>query len=94
MKNEAEFFTFLNARLDEEEGLARLLIKEQGMMPAKVLRGVKADRRIIAKYEQAKVWYSERPWAPAGELYGLCTAIAIRAERFDRHPDYRNEWRP
>ena len=54
--------------------------------PARVLRDVEADRKLIAAYEDVTEFSD--PWI------GLDLAVRIRAERFSGHPDYREEWRP
>lgn len=60
--------------------------------PASVLLDVQADRKLIAKFDEAVAWYEANPAAPAGEVTGLYTAIKIRAQRFDRHEDWQAAW--
>ncbi len=62
--------------------------------PARVLRDVEADRKLIKTYEEAHAYYDQHKAAPAGEVHGLLMALKIRAERFDDHKDYQESWRP
>ena len=64
--------------------------------PARVLRDVEADRKLLAAYAEGVEFYMrpENIVHPAGELTGLRYAIQCRAERFSDHPDYRQEWKP
>jgi Family of unknown function (DUF6221) len=59
--------------------------------PARALREVEADRKILALLEQDVVDGRERDYE-ATEI--LEQVVKIRAERFDSHPDYRPEWKP
>ncbi len=54
----------------------------------RVLADVKADRDLIAAYREAQAYYAAHRQAPAGEAYGLATALKIRVARFAAHPDY------
>jgi hypothetical protein len=62
--------------------------------PARVLAEVAADRRLLDEYEQARTYYDLHREAPAGEAYGLLTAVKIRALPYADKPGYREEWRP
>ena len=67
--------------------------------PARVLRDVEADRKLIAAYEAARSdvppvddWYEVAHGIRIGLADGLESALKIRAERFSDHPDYQPEW--
>ena len=69
--------------------------------PARVLREVEADRKLIAAYMAAKAdvppvddWYEVADGIKIGISDGLESAVKIRASRFDGHPDFRPEWKP
>ncbi|HEY5987343.1 MAG TPA: DUF6221 family protein, partial [Streptosporangiaceae bacterium] len=56
--------------------------------PARVLRDVKADRKLL----QMIAWLDKYE---DGSAYGFAqTVLKIRAERFDDRPGWREEWRP
>jgi len=79
--------------------------------PARVLRDVEADRKILAALKRAEE-YSDHVFGPvppddiapgewpgeriraAAQVLALEQVVKIRAERFDGHPDYRQEWKP
>jgi len=64
--------------------------------PARVLRDVEADRKLLAIY--AEVADMDRddpePEYAYGRAVGLGEAVRLRAARFSDHPDYRQEWKP
>jgi hypothetical protein len=62
--------------------------------PARVLVECEAKRRIVEEWREADAYYASDKDAPAGELYGLETAIKHLASVYAGHPDYREEWRP
>lgn len=55
--------------------------------PARVLREVEADRRIIERYEQMKA-DGESHW------YLIYETLKLRALPHADHPDYDESWRP
>lgn len=55
--------------------------------PARVLREVEADRRIIERYEQMKA-DGESHW------FLIYDVIKLRALPHADHPDYDESWRP
>jgi len=63
--------------------------------PARVLRDVAADRKLLAEWQKAEARSAgDDDRGYAGVADGLRLAVKIRAERFDCHPDYRQEWAP
>ncbi|MEV5944616.1 DUF6221 family protein [Streptomyces sp. NPDC051994] len=62
--------------------------------PARVLREVDAKRSIVDAYVEAAAWFDapENRHHPAGEAYGLYTALRLLALPYADHPDYQ-EWR-
>ena len=65
------------------------------------LRGVEADRKLIAAYAAARAtvppvddWYEVADGVKVGVADGLESALKIRAAMFAAHPDYRPEWKP
>ncbi len=93
----AALIAFLNARLDEDADEAQ--DRHEGHCatagpiyfpcdcgyPARVLRGVEADRKLLREYDLA-YRTAEEP--------GLLLAVKIRAARFSDHPDYDPGWKP
>jgi hypothetical protein len=51
--------------------------------PARVLRDVEADRKLLAEFLTAADWDGN-----------LEFAIRCRMERFSDHPDYNHAWKP
>jgi hypothetical protein len=69
--------------------------------PARVLREIEADRKLIAAYVAARAdvppvddWYEVADGVKIGLADGLEAAVKIRAERFGDHPDYQPGWKP
>jgi hypothetical protein len=69
--------------------------------PARVLREVEADRKLIAAYEAARSdmppvddWYEVADGIKISLADGLESALKIRAERFSDHPGYDEAWTP
>ncbi|GAA4209094.1 hypothetical protein GCM10022252_75090 [Streptosporangium oxazolinicum] len=62
--------------------------------PSWALLDVAAERELLTTYEEARAFYSARTSAPAGELYGLHTALALRVSVHARHPEYDSRWKP
>ena len=68
--------------------------------PARVLREVEADRRLIEAYEwvaarKADGGGIERDYNfRSGQAISLETAIGLRVAVHSDHPDYREEWKP
>lgn len=60
--------------------------------PARVLRDVEADRKLITAFKQADA-DAQYPDYDGGYATGLEDAAKIRAERFSDHPDYREDWK-
>jgi hypothetical protein len=58
--------------------------------PARVLREVAADRKLLAAYDEAV----NGPAADLGVADALEAVIRDRAAAHDGHPDYRQEWKP
>lgn len=64
--------------------------------PARVLAEVAAKRAVINAYAEVAEWYgrpSNRP-APAGEVFGLWTAVQHLGVAYSTRHGYRDEWRP
>jgi hypothetical protein len=62
--------------------------------PARVLRGIEADRALLNQYvEVAANDVNELEYAH-GWANALGFAVRLRGIRFADHPDYREEWRP
>ena len=71
--------------------------------PARVLRDVEADRKLLAAYDKALGTVQERHEQgydyegedEVGWRLALEFAIKLRAKRFSDHPEYRQEdWKP
>lgn len=65
--------------------------------PARVLREVDADRKLIADYLSAQeiVDATGHPdMLEVGRAQGLEEAVRRRASAYDQRPGYREEWRP
>ena len=64
--------------------------------PARVLRDVEADRKLLAAY--AEVAYMDcddpEPEYAYGRAKGLGEAVRLRVARFSDHPDYDPAWTP
>lgn len=93
-----DLVAFVNARLDEDEELARsaqynwIVVAEPELSgnkhivrhdPARVLRGVEAKRRILG-------------WAQTGALppYEIDYVLTALASEWSTHEAYREEWKP
>jgi hypothetical protein len=50
--------------------------------PKRTLEKIAAVRELIARYEAASAFYNARKEAPAGEVYGLYTAIKLIAKGY------------
>ena len=62
--------------------------------PARVLREVAADRKILAEYERIQLSAAAYPsQGNAAALIAVQAVVKIRAEVFDGHPDYGEDWR-
>ncbi|MGH3222260.1 MAG: DUF6221 family protein [Streptosporangiaceae bacterium] len=64
--------------------------------PARVLRDVAADRKLLAAYAHALTadfGITGEPY-DAGWAEALELAVKIRAARFGDHPDYQKQWAP
>jgi hypothetical protein len=113
----SDLVAFLKARLDEDEQTARAgddacwhidYCDDEGpgyherFDPARMLREIEADRKLIERYDACVKKYNEYEGTiPCGnddlsesiweyEEY----VLPLRAARFADHPDYREEWRP
>ncbi len=86
-----DLIAFMRARLDEAE--AHAVAAAPPDLP-RVLRDIEADRRLLDTCEEARDFYDRNPSASAGELWGLFTAVQIRAARYADHAEYRPNWRP
>jgi hypothetical protein len=62
--------------------------------PARVLREVEEDRRLLCQYEAAVAYYQKHRDVPAGEVTGLSFAVKCRVAVHNDHPDYLQEWKP
>jgi hypothetical protein len=69
--------------------------------PARVLREVEADRKLIAAYVTARKavppvddWYEVADGVKVGLADGLEHAVKIRAARLSDHPGYDPSWAP
>jgi hypothetical protein len=62
--------------------------------PARVLRDVEADRRLLAEWQKAEADPAVDDQWNAGLAAGLRLAVQIRAARHSGRPDYRQEWAP
>lgn len=62
--------------------------------PARVLRDVEADRRLLAEWLKAEADPAIDDQWNAGLAAGLRLAVQIRTARYGDHPDYREEWKP
>ena len=102
-----DLIAFLAARLDEDEAVARRAAggspRETNLgialfigrfNPARVLREVEADRRLLAEWQKAETDPAIDDQWNAGLAAGLRMAVQIRAARHSDHPDYRQEWAP
>lgn len=62
--------------------------------PARILREVEADRRLLAAY--AEVAHMDipdpEPEFAYGRAVGLGEAVRLRAANWSDHPDYQPEW--
>jgi hypothetical protein len=62
--------------------------------PARVLREVEADRRLLAEWQEAEADPAVDDQWNAGLAAGLRLAVQIRTTRYGGHPDYRPGWKP
>jgi hypothetical protein len=64
--------------------------------PARVLRRIEADRRILDEYQKALDRRRRHPedLAAAGALLQMVRVIKLMAESLADHPGYREEWKP
>jgi len=64
--------------------------------PARVLRDIEADRKLLAIYAEVAGMDCDdpEPEYAYGRTVGLGEAVRLRAARFNGHPDYRQEWKP
>lgn len=61
--------------------------------PARALRAVKADRDLIAAYQQAAAASPASGWE-SDYTQTLELAVRIRVAEWSDHPDYREKWAP
>jgi len=64
-----------------------------GHDPARALREVEADRKLIAAYLQSEEVSPSDSWESDG-TQALEWAVRFRAAVYSDHPDYREEWKP
>jgi hypothetical protein len=64
--------------------------------PARTLREVEADRKLLTAYDEVSRYDTDEPEPEFahGRAVGLGEAVRMRAERFSDHPEYRTEWSP
>jgi len=78
----------------DDEGVARHIAEWD---PARVLRDIDADRKLIAAYTAAQETVdgiANPDMYDVGRAQGLEEAVRYRALRFDHREGYREEWRP
>ncbi|NUS78490.1 MAG: hypothetical protein HOV70_20140 [Streptomyces sp.] len=65
--------------------------------PARVLREIEADRKLIADYVSAQETVdaiAHPDMYDVGRAQGLEDAVRRRASAYDQRPGYREDWRP
>jgi Family of unknown function (DUF6221) len=84
-----EGFTLRKAATADSEGVARHVARQD---PARALRRVAADCRLLAAYSSA--FGGGGPDYDSGYARGLEDAVRYRLLEWSDHPDYSQEWRP